>query len=274
VFGQFGAGRRTATGLVLAAACLLGGLLAPAAAQARLGDRVLKLGYRGSDVRALQGYLDAAGYRVRETGSFDQTTRSSVRWFQTDIGLSPTGVVTGRVARALMATATATPGTGGGTMFQRPRPAPAHPAGPTPAGLTTVPGNRARVLSSGLAAAPANAPAEVKAIIASGNEIARLPYKWGGGHGSWTDTGYDCTGSTTYAFRTTFRRGPEPTFGYSNWGLPGPGQWITVYASSFHVYLIVAGLRYDTSGLREAGSRWTASERSSSGFVARHPPGL
>jgi peptidoglycan hydrolase-like protein with peptidoglycan-binding domain len=271
VFAHRRAGRRTAAGLLLAAACLVAGLTAPAAAEAKLGDRVLKLGYRGSDVRALQGYLDAVGYRVRENGRFDAQTRASVRWFQTDVGLSPTGVVTGRVASALVRTATATPGTGGGTMFQRPA---AHPAGPTPAGLTVVPGNRAKVMSNGLAAAPANAPAEVKAIIASGNEIAKLPYKWGGGHGSWTDTGYDCTGSTTYAFRTTFRRGPAPTFGYSNWGVAGPGQWITTYASSYHVYLIVAGLRFDTSGLHEAGSRWTATTRSSSGFVPRHPAGF
>jgi peptidoglycan hydrolase-like protein with peptidoglycan-binding domain len=271
VFVQRRAARRTATGLLLALAALVATLAMPAAAQAKLGDRVLKLGHRGSDVRALQGYLDAAGYPVRETGRFDRTTRSGVRLFQADLGMSTTGVVTGRVAVALIRTATATPGNGGGTMFQKPA---AHPAGPTPAGLTTVPGTKAKVLSNGLAAAPASAPAEVKAIIASANEIAKLPYKWGGGHGSWTDTGYDCSGSTTYAFRTTFRKGPEPTFGYSNWGLAGPGQWITTYASSYHVFMIVAGLRYDTSGLREAGSRWTASTRSMGDFVARHPPGF
>ncbi|MDQ6916011.1 MAG: peptidoglycan-binding protein [Actinomycetota bacterium] len=271
MFARRRVGRRTATGFLLAGACLAAGLSAPAAAEAKLGDRVLKLGYHGTDVRALQGYLDAAGYRVRETGRFDRDTRASVRWFQTDVGLAPTGVVTTRVAQALVRTATAAPGTGGGTMFQKPA---AHPAGPTPAGLTVVPGNRAKVMSNGLAAAPANAPAEVKAIIASGNEIAKLPYKWGGGHGSWTDTGYDCSGSTTYALRTTFRKGPSPTFGYDSWGVRGVGQWVTVYSSSYHVFMIVAGLRFDTSGLREAGSRWTASDRSMGDFSLHHPAGF
>ena len=120
-----------------------------------------------------------------------------------------------------------------------------------------MPGTKAKVLADGTAAAPESAPAEVKKIIASGNEIAKLPYKSEGGHSTWRDTGYDCTGSTTYALRTTFRAGRFPTFGYSNWQLPGPGKWVTTYASSYHVYMIVAGLRFDTSGLRVAGSRWT-----------------
>jgi cell wall-associated NlpC family hydrolase len=271
VLAQRRTARRSATGALLAAVALGASLGAPAVAQARLGDRVLEFGQRGADVRALQGYLDAAGYTLAETGRFDAATRIRVRWFQSDAGMSPTGVVTPQVARAIVRTATAPPGTAGGTAYQRPV---SQPTGPTPAGLSTVPGSRARVLSNGLAAAPANAPAEVKAIIASGNQIARLPYKWGGGHGSWRDTGYDCSGSTTYAFRTTFRRGPYPTFGYDNWGLAGPGQWITVYASSYHVFLVVAGLRFDTSGLHEHGSRWTATSRSTSGFRARHPAGF
>jgi cell wall-associated NlpC family hydrolase len=267
VSGQGRAARRAATLLLTSATGLGVMLLTPVAAQARLGDRSLRLGARGSDVRALQGYLDAAGYQVRETGRFDRTTRSRVLWFEADAGFAPNGIVTARVARAIILTATARPGTGG-TAFQAP---PNHPAGPTPAGLTEVPGDRAKVLSSGLAAAPANAPAEVKAIIASANEIARLPYKWGGGHAQWQDTGYDCSGSTTYALRTTFRRGPAPTFGYDQWGLAGPGRWVTVYSSSWHVFLVVAGLRFDTSGLREHGSRWTTSSRSLSGFSPRHP---
>ena len=265
------AARAAATAVLASAAGLGAILLAPAAAQARLGDRSLRLGARGGDVRALQGYLDAAGYQVRETGSFDRTTRSRVRWFQSDAGFAPTGIVTSRVARAIVLTATARPGSGGGTAFQAPA---EHPPGPTPTGLTQVPGDRARLLSNGLAAAPANAPAEVKAIIVSANEIARLPYKWGGGHSRWQDTGYDCSGSTTYAMRTTFRRGSAPTFGYDNWGIAGPGRWITVYSSSWHVFMVVAGLRFDTSGLRENGSRWTANSRSMSGFSPRHPAGF
>jgi peptidoglycan hydrolase-like protein with peptidoglycan-binding domain len=241
----------------------------PGIAQAGLGDRVLRVGTRGADVRALQGYLDAAGYTLAQTGSYDRETRGRVQSFQNDFGLRATGVVTPRVAKMIRTTATAPPGYGG-TMFD---PNPPQPTGPVPADLKTVPGNVAKVLRDGTAAAPANAPDEIKRIIASANEIAKLPYKWGGGHGSWRDTGYDCTGSTTYALRTTFRRGRMPTFGYSNWQVPGKGQWLTVYASSWHVYMEVAGLRYDTSGLRVAGSRWTTQSRSQSGFVARHPAG-
>lgn len=259
--------RRAAAVATLLASVLL---LPAASAQAGLGDRVLKLGTRGADVRALQGYLDAAGYTLEQTGRYDRRTRGRVQTFQNHYGLRATGVVTPRVARMIKRTATAPPGYGG-TAFD---PNPPKPSGPVPADLKIVPGNRAKVLRDGTAAAPANAPDEVKRIIASANEIARLPYKWGGGHARWRDTGYDCTGSVTYAFRTTFRRGRYPTFGYSNWGRPGPGRWITVYANSGHVYAVIAGLRYDSSGLRIAGSRWTDVERSSASFVARHPAGF
>jgi peptidoglycan hydrolase-like protein with peptidoglycan-binding domain len=260
--------RRTALAGSLLAALLV--LVAAGAAQAQLGDRVLKIGKRGKDVRALQGYLDAAGYGVTETGRYDRRTRIGVRAFQADYGLPATGEVTSRLAKMIRITATSPPGYGGTQYGQVPGP----PPGPTPTGLKTVPGSQAKVLADGTAAAPESAPAEVKKIIASGNEIAKLPYKWGGGHSTWRDTGYDCTGSTTYALRTTFRAGASPTFGYSNWQLPGPGKWITTYASSYHVYMIVAGLRFDTSGLRVAGSRWTTQARSSGGFVPRHPAGF
>jgi peptidoglycan hydrolase-like protein with peptidoglycan-binding domain len=260
--------RRTALAGSLLAALLM--LVAAGAAQAQLGDRVLRIGTRGSDVRALQGYLDAAGYGVTETGRYDRRTRFGVRAFQSDYGLPASGVVSPRLAKMIRITATAPPGYGGTQYGQVPEP----PPGPTPTGLKTVPGSRAKVLADGTAAAPESAPAEVKKIIASGNEIAKLPYKWGGGHSTWRDNGYDCTGSTTYALRTTFRAGASPTFGYSNWQLPGPGKWVTTYASSYHVYMIVAGLRFDTSGLRVAGSRWTTQARSSSGFVPRHPAGF
>ena len=247
---------------------LASALALPASAEAGLGARVLQLGKRGNDVRALQGYLDAAGYTLAQTGHYDRTTRSRVRWFEADHGLPVNGVVSAADAALIRRAANAKPSSGGAQYGVKP------PSGPVPAGLTVVPGSRAKLLPSGLAAAPADAPDEVKRIIASANEIARLPYKWGGGHAGWRDTGYDCSGSTTYAFRTTFRRGRLPTFGYSNWGQAGQGRWITVYANSGHVFLVVAGLRFDTSGLRIAGSRCTNQARDVSSFVARHPPGF
>src|SRR3954453_9249634 len=95
------------------AGSLLGILLVPSVAHAQLGDRVLKIGKRGKDVRALQGYLDAAGYGVTETGRYDRRTRIGVRAFQADYGLPATGEVTSRLAKMIRITATSPPGYGG-----------------------------------------------------------------------------------------------------------------------------------------------------------------
>ena len=195
-----------------------------------------------------------------------------MRAFQSDYGLPATGVVSPRLAKMIRITATAPPGYGG--MAVRPA-SRAGPPGPTPTGLKTVPGNRAKVLADGTAAAPENAPDEVKKIIASGNEIAKLPYKWGGGHGDVARHRLrlhrldDLCPAHDLPRAAASRRSAT-----RNWQLPGPGKWITTYASSYHVYMIVAGLRFDTSGLRVAGSRWTTQARSSSGFVPRHPAGF
>jgi len=256
----------TRTAPALLALVLVALVSLPAAAQARYGQRTLRAGMHGKDVSQLQGYLDAAGYTTITNGRFDRRTAASVRAFKADNGLRATGIVDRRTARSIKHVATAPPLTGGVSYQQQ--------TASTPKDVPTVAGTRARVLASGLAAAPRNAPFEVKAIIAEGNKIAHLPYKWGGGHGSWTDTGYDCSGSLTFALRTTFRRGPVPTFGYSNWQLPGKGAWVTTYASSYHVYMVVAGIRFDTSGLRQSGSRWQTEMRSGDGFVARHPAGF
>ena len=126
--------RRTALAGSLLAALL--GLVAAGAAQAQLGDRVLRIGQRGSDVRALQGYLDAAGYAVTETGSYDRRTRFGVRSFQADYGLPATGVVSPRLAKMIRVTATAPPGYGGTQYGQPPEP----PPGPTPTVATSARG--------------------------------------------------------------------------------------------------------------------------------------
>jgi len=256
--------RRRQRLVALGATILATALMPVAVADARLGDRTLRLGMHGSDVSELQGNLDAAGYTIVATGRFAASTRTRVRQFQTDHGLRIDGSVDRADARAIRAAAAAPPASGGSSADN-----PSQPGAPP-----TVPGAKARLLASGLAAAPASAPYEVKAIIAQGNKIARLPYKWGGGHASWNDTGYDCSGSLTFALRTTFRRGAFPTFGYSNWKEAGVGRWITTYANSGHVYMVVAGLRFDSSGVRQTGSRWQTQMRDGSGFVARHPAGF
>jgi cell wall-associated NlpC family hydrolase len=134
----------------------------------------------------------------------------------------------------------------------------------------------AAVLPDGTAVAPLSAPAVVAAVIQGGNEIARTPYKWGGGHGAWADNGYDCSGSVSFALAGAGLLGQPLTSGaLMKWGAPGPGRWITVYANGGHTFMVVAGLRFDTSGRSgPVGTRWQPALRPTSGFVARHPPGL
>jgi peptidoglycan hydrolase CwlO-like protein len=136
----------------------------------------------------------------------------------------------------------------------------------TVGGIATSPG--------GMVQAPAGAPAAVRQVIAAGNAIASLPYVWGGGHGSFHDSGYDCSGSVSYALAAGgLLSSPLDSTGFESWGAPGPGQWITVYANSGHAFMVVAGWRFDTGAL-SSGTRWSQSMADTSGFVARHPPGL
>jgi cell wall-associated NlpC family hydrolase len=128
----------------------------------------------------------------------------------------------------------------------------------------------ATLLDDGTASPPAGAPAEVAAVIAAGNRIASLPYRWGGGHARWEDTGYDCSGSVGYALHGGGLLDASATSGdLMSYGERGPGTWITIYANPDHVYMVVAGLRFDTSGARP--SRWQAAPRSATGYAVRHP---
>ena len=136
-------------------------------------------------------------------------------------------------------------------------------------------GPRARVLGDGTAVAPENAPDVVKRVIMAANEIAKFPYKWGGGHGAWRDNGYDCSGSVSFALAGAGLLGsPLTSGGFLNYGVPGRGRWITIYTHSGHMFMVVAGLRFDTSGQGRAGTRWQQDSRSTAGFAVRHVPGL
>jgi hypothetical protein len=136
-------------------------------------------------------------------------------------------------------------------------------------------GRRARVLGDGTAVAPENAPDVVKRVIMAANEIAKFPYKWGGGHGAWRDTGYDCSGSVSFALAGAGLLGsPLTSGGFMNYGAPGRGRWITIYANEGHMFMVVAGLRFDTSGQGRAGTRWQEGVRSTAGFAVRRIPGL
>jgi hypothetical protein len=115
----------------------------------------------------------------------------------------------------------------------------------------------------------------VDRVIAAGDEIATRPYVWGGGHGSFVSSGYDCSGSVSYALHGGgLLSSPEDSTGLESFGEPGPGRDITIYANSEHAFMVVDGKRFDTVALSETGTRWSSSMTSTAGFVARHPAGL
>ena len=134
--------------------------------------------------------------------------------------------------------------------------------------------NQAYALSNGVALPPLEAPEEVKQIIEAGNAIARTPYKWGGGHGRWKDTGYDCSGSVSFALAAAgLLEGPLASGPLMSWGKAGRGKWVTIYANPGHVYLEVAGVRFDTSGARVSGSRWQNALRDNAASPPATPKG-
>jgi hypothetical protein len=145
------------------------------------------------------------------------------------------------------------------------------------------PERRAR-FASGRAVAPPGAPPAVRAAIAAANRIADRPYRWGGGHASFSDSGYDCSGAVSYVLRSAGRlSAPLASGGLARWGAGGSGRWITVYANDGHTFMTIAGLRFDT-GMRDpaavslgavpgSGPRW-GGPRPIDGFAVRHPVGL
>ena len=150
------------------------------------------------------------------------------------------------------------------------------PGGTAPA-PQTVPGARAKLTKNGRAIAPAGAPQAVINAIEAGNRIRKKPYLWGGGHGSFEDRGYDCSGAVSYVLHGAgVLSSPMPSGPFMRWGSPGKGQWITVYASNGHMYAVIAGLRWDTSAMGSGGKgpRWRATKRSPKGFAVRHAAGL
>jgi cell wall-associated NlpC family hydrolase len=141
---------------------------------------------------------------------------------------------------------------------------------------TTVPGPKARLVG-GRAIAPAGAPLVVKRVIAAANRIRTTPYIWGGGHGTWVDRGYDCSGSVSFALHGgRLLTSPLTSGSLETFGEAGAGRWITVYANASHTYMVVAGLRFDTAGdVGESGPRWhpTTAAAATGRYVVRHPIG-
>jgi peptidoglycan hydrolase-like protein with peptidoglycan-binding domain len=292
--------------LTAALMALVLGLAMPAGAQA--SAKPLKKGAHGVRVERVQRWLGLA-----PDGIFGPGTKRAVKRFQRAHGLTADGIVGPATIRALRGardrhTSTRKHRTGGsggrkgavadlqrrlgiaadgifgpGTQaavkrFQRAHGLTADGiVGPATwsalgaAGRTTVLKRKGR----GGSRAGSGIPAAVARVIRAGDKIAGLPYKYGGGHGTWTDWGYDCSGSVSYALHGGGLINTQLTSGgFMSWGAPGKGRWITIYANPGHVYMIVNGRRFDTSGADSSGSRWQLDGRSPAGYVVRHPPGF
>jgi hypothetical protein len=259
-------------------------LLAPAVSVAakrnwHLGDRTLRQGDSGHDVKILQNFLNRAGVRTGQDGDFGEATTGAVRAFERSQLRKVDGIVTRLdvlVLRDVVINggAVAKSAASGGALPKN-APPPEQPAPVAPPPIKLGPGMKATVGEDGLAVIPILAPDVVKAVIIAGNNIAKKPYVYGGGHGKWEDVGYDCSGSVSYALHGAgLLTDSMPSGGFMSWGDPGAGQWITLYANGGHIFMTVAGLRFDTSGKSASGSRWQADMRSSSGYTVVHPPGL
>ena len=247
---------------------------AVAAKAAKFGQRTMRPGMKGQDVETLQENLARLGFNIPADGEYGPQTVSAVKKFQKTEDLPVNGLFSRHDALVLrkVVVANAAELTGG---------AEANPSLPPPVREdpnvpATAPGEKAQLTADGLAVAPASAPQAVKDIIAAGNKIAKLPYRYGGGHNeSFQDSAYDCSGSVSYALRgANLIDSPLPSGDLESWGQGGQGQWVTVYANSGHAFMTVAGLRFDTSGRTNSGSRWQKDMRDTSAYVARHPSNL
>ena len=253
---------RTLWALPLLAALAL--TLIPASpAAAKFGDTPLARGDSGRNVRVLQRWLTLVGFRTRVDGSFGRRTVASVRRYERAHSLRVDGRVSRGQARGLRSRARAASrsGTPDSTSTATPRAAAGETATLSEDGRTAI--------------APASAPAPVKAAIEAANRITDKPYEYGGGHGSFEDSGYDCSGAVSYALHgADMLDAPLDSSGLMSFGESGPGEWITVYAHGGHAYVVIAGLRFDTSGSGEKGPRWRPESRSPDGYTVRHPQGL
>jgi len=229
------------------------------------GERDLRQGMHGTDVRVLQGFLTQYGIRTTVDGQYGRRTTSNVRRGERQSQLPSDGRMTREDAAILRGEV----GQDASTLQQNT--GAAAPVAPP------APGPTATLGADGKAIAPVGAPPEVAAVIAAANAIVGKPYRYGGGHGDWESSGYDCSGSESYALHGAgLVSRPMNSTEFMSWGEAGAGQWITSYANSGHSYLVVAGLRFDTgyNDSSSSGPKWSARMRPSDGYTVRHPTGF
>jgi cell wall-associated NlpC family hydrolase len=262
------------------------------ASAAVFGTRTIANGSKGSDVKTAQILLQRTGASISADGSFGPATAKAVKTFEKTNTLAVDGKLQPTDAPVLRAKAAAAQGRTTESSSSGDTPTITPPTTTTASSTTPVddtgsdpiggavpgdpvgtPGEKAIINPDGTATAPASAPPVVQEIIAAGNEIASKPYRYGGGHGKWKDTGYDCSGSVSYALHGAgILDASMPSGNFQTWGDPGRGQWVTLYSRGDHMFMYVAGLRFDTSGAKP--SRWQTATRSTSGFTVTHPAGL
>jgi peptidoglycan hydrolase-like protein with peptidoglycan-binding domain len=226
-----------------------------------LGERTLKQGMKGHDVRVLQSYLTLAGFPTDVDGDFGPTTQTNVVKFEQANGLTSDGVMTYAQSQVLRQDVAKTM-------------------------TSTGPVGKATLNSDGTVTAPAGAPQAVQEVIAAANSIIDKPYIYGGGHGQWNDSGYDCSGAVSFALHGgNLLSAPEDSGELESYGSAGPGQWITIYADAGHTFMVVAGLAFDTAHYGPTtpggtGPRWltaanaTANLSDGGDYIVRHPSGL
>jgi peptidoglycan hydrolase-like protein with peptidoglycan-binding domain len=233
-----------------------------------LGERTLRQGMQGHDVRVLQGYLTVVGYPTNIDGSFGPTTKTNVIAFEQAHGLSANGIVTYNDQVVLRQTVAQT---------QVSSPVSSPSSGPV---------SHATLNSDGTVTAPTGAPLAVQEMITAANQIIDKPYIYAGGHSRWNDSGYDCSGSVSYALHGAgLLSSPEDSTGLESFGSAGPGKWVSVYADSGHTFIVIAGLAFDTAHYGTTtpsgtGPRWLTPSKAlanlsdGGSYVVRHPSGL
>jgi peptidoglycan hydrolase-like protein with peptidoglycan-binding domain len=224
-----------------------------------LGERTLRPGMQGHDVRVLQGYLTLAGYPTPVDGSYGASTQANVLKFELAHSLTVSPVF--NYADSLVLRQAVVLAVAGGAVA------------------------KATINSDGTATAPSGAPAVVQTMITSANQIIDKPYIYAGGHGRWNDNGYDCSGAVSFALHGAgLLSSSEDSTGLESFGSPGPGRWVTIYADAGHTWVVIAGIAFDTANFGGpnipggSGPRWrtnpTGNLADGGSYVVRHPAGL